>query len=72
MTYKTAQIAKLIGVHPNTIRFYEDMGCASGDTKNRKWICGQWRKKVMPPTVEPIYHFAMLSDQWNNSIEPID
>lgn len=26
MTYKTAQIAKLIGVHPNTIRFYEDMG----------------------------------------------
>lgn len=24
-TYKTAQIAKLIGVHPNTIRFYEDM-----------------------------------------------
>lgn len=25
-TYKTAQIAKLIGVHPNTIRFYEDMG----------------------------------------------
>lgn len=26
MTYKTAQIAKLIGVHPNTIRFYEEMG----------------------------------------------
>lgn len=25
MTYKTAQIAKLIGVHPNTIRFYEEM-----------------------------------------------
>lgn len=25
MTYKTAQIAKLIGVHPNTIRFYEQM-----------------------------------------------
>lgn len=24
-TYKTAQIAKLIGVHPNTIRFYEEM-----------------------------------------------
>lgn len=24
-TYKTAQIAKLIGVHPNTIRFYEQM-----------------------------------------------
>lgn len=23
--YKTAQIAKLIGVHPNTIRFYEEM-----------------------------------------------
>ncbi len=26
MTYKTSQIAKLIGVHPNTIRFYEEMG----------------------------------------------
>lgn len=25
MTYKTAQIAKLIGVHPNTVRFYEEM-----------------------------------------------
>jgi len=25
MTYQTAQIAKLIGVHPNTIRFYEGM-----------------------------------------------
>lgn len=25
MTYKTAQIAKLAGVHPNTIRFYEEM-----------------------------------------------
>lgn len=25
MIYKTSQIAKLIGVHPNTIRFYEDM-----------------------------------------------
>ena len=25
MTYKTAQIAKLVGVHPNTIRFYEEM-----------------------------------------------
>lgn len=25
MTYKTAQIAALIGVHPNTIRFYEEM-----------------------------------------------
>lgn len=25
LTYKTAQIAKLIGVHPNTIRFYEEM-----------------------------------------------
>lgn len=24
-TYKTAQIAKIIGVHPNTIRFYEAM-----------------------------------------------
>jgi len=24
-TYKTAQIAKMIGVHPNTIRFYEEM-----------------------------------------------
>ncbi len=23
--YRTAQIAKMIGVHPNTIRFYEDM-----------------------------------------------
>lgn len=26
MTYKTSQVAKLIGVHPNTIRFYEEMG----------------------------------------------
>lgn len=25
MIYKTAQIAKIIGVHPNTIRFYEEM-----------------------------------------------
>lgn len=25
MTYKTAQIAKLMEVHPNTIRFYEEM-----------------------------------------------
>jgi DNA-binding transcriptional MerR regulator len=25
-TYKTAQIAEIIGVHPNTIRFYEQMG----------------------------------------------
>lgn len=25
MLYKTAQIAELIGVHPNTIRFYEEM-----------------------------------------------
>lgn len=24
-TYRTAQVAKLIGVHPNTIRFYEEM-----------------------------------------------
>ncbi len=24
-TYKTAQIARLVGVHPNTIRFYEEM-----------------------------------------------
>ncbi len=24
-TYQTAQIAKIIGVHPNTIRFYEEM-----------------------------------------------
>jgi DNA-binding transcriptional MerR regulator len=24
-TYKTAQIAEIIGVHPNTIRFYEEM-----------------------------------------------
>ena len=24
-TYKTAQIAELVGVHPNTIRFYEEM-----------------------------------------------
>lgn len=24
-TYKTSQIAELIGVHPNTIRFYEEM-----------------------------------------------
>ncbi|HEX3076701.1 MAG TPA: MerR family transcriptional regulator [Lachnospiraceae bacterium] len=26
MSYRTSQIAKLIGVHPNTIRFYEEMG----------------------------------------------
>jgi DNA-binding transcriptional MerR regulator len=26
MTYRTAQVAKIIGVHPNTIRFYEEMG----------------------------------------------
>ncbi len=26
MSYKTAQVAKIIGVHPNTIRFYEEMG----------------------------------------------
>ena len=26
MGYRTAQVAKLIGVHPNTIRFYEEMG----------------------------------------------
>ncbi|MDA1477097.1 MerR family transcriptional regulator [Bacillus changyiensis] len=25
-TYKTAQIAKIIGVHPNTVRLYEDLG----------------------------------------------
>jgi len=25
MIYKTAEIAKLVGVHPNTIRFYEEM-----------------------------------------------
>lgn len=25
MPYRTAQIAKIIGVHPNTIRFYEEM-----------------------------------------------
>lgn len=25
-TYKTNEIAKLIGVHPNTVRFYEDVG----------------------------------------------
>jgi DNA-binding transcriptional MerR regulator len=25
-TYKTSQIAKIIGVHPNTIRMYEDLG----------------------------------------------
>lgn len=25
MTYQTSQIARLIGVHPNTIRFYEEM-----------------------------------------------
>lgn len=29
MVYKTAQVAKLIGVHPNTIRFYEEMGLIS-------------------------------------------
>ena len=26
MTYRTSQIAKQIGVHPNTIRFYEEVG----------------------------------------------
>ncbi len=26
MSYRTAQVAKIIGVHPNTIRFYEEMG----------------------------------------------
>ena len=25
-TYKTSEIAKLIGVHPNTVRFYEELG----------------------------------------------
>lgn len=24
-TYTTAEIAKIIGIHPNTVRFYEDM-----------------------------------------------
>ncbi len=26
MQYRTSQISRMIGVHPNTIRFYEDMG----------------------------------------------
>lgn len=26
MTYTTAQIARMVGVHPNTVRFYEEMG----------------------------------------------
>ena len=26
MSYRTAQVANIIGVHPNTIRFYEEMG----------------------------------------------
>lgn len=25
-TYKTSEIAKIIGIHPNTVRFYEDCG----------------------------------------------
>jgi DNA-binding transcriptional MerR regulator len=25
-TYKTSQIAKIIGIHPNTVRMYEDLG----------------------------------------------
>lgn len=28
-TYKTAQIAAMVGVHPNTVRFYEEMGLLS-------------------------------------------
>lgn len=35
MSYKTAQIAKMIGVHPNTIRFYEEMGLLPAIPRNK-------------------------------------
>ena len=25
-TYRTAQVAKMIGIHPNTVRLYEELG----------------------------------------------
>ena len=28
-TYKTSEVAKLIGIHPNTVRMYEDLGLIS-------------------------------------------
>jgi DNA-binding transcriptional MerR regulator len=34
-TYQTAQIAKLIGVHPNTVRFYEDMKLLAHIPRNK-------------------------------------
>ncbi|TYQ18092.1 UNVERIFIED_CONTAM: DNA-binding transcriptional MerR regulator [Acetivibrio alkalicellulosi] len=36
MIYKTAEIAKLIGVHPNTVRFYEEMGLLPTVPRNEK------------------------------------
>mgnify|MGYP000860510674 CR=1 FL=1 len=31
--YKTAQVAKIIGIHPNTVRMYEDLGLISKPTR---------------------------------------
>ena len=28
-TYKTSEVAKLIGIHPNTVRLYENAGLIS-------------------------------------------
>ena len=28
-TYRTAQVAQIIGIHPNTVRLYEELGLIS-------------------------------------------
>jgi len=28
-TYKTSEVAKIIGIHPNTVRLYEELGLIS-------------------------------------------
>ena len=37
-SYKTAQVAAIIGIHPNTVRFYEKMELLPADPKNKKWL----------------------------------
>lgn len=34
-TYKTNEIAKIIGIHPNTVRMYEDLGLISKTIRQR-------------------------------------
>ncbi len=37
-TYKTHEVAKIIGVHPNTVRLYEDVAFIEKPKRLDKWL----------------------------------